>query len=422
MSGRASRWAQVSEPVRACPATSRQVRRPAATAVALASRVGLLALACFGAAGCTGCHRDPEPYPATFEYQARQDWIVVQLPTNVPATRGPDGELEEEIRRINDRGGRVLDPANVPAPLRDALTNYLAQAFGTPAEPTITGDDETRSLAVELGLTPDRLAEGSKLFRARCQECHGPTGDGRGLSARWLNPFPRDFRQGAFKFTSTGRKPTRADLFRTLTYGLPTTPMPSFGMLPEEVRHRLIDYVMFLSLRGRIEFEVLRTLLVAGEDGLDGEVPTEAARVLKTELKAWAGAEREAVPAVPPEYAPGSPEQAEAVRHGHALFLDAKGAACASCHTNYGREAKLQYDVWGTLVRPANLTEPRRKGGEGPAELYRRVRCGIPPSNMPAPTGLTNTQAFDVVQFLLALPYPDRLPTDVQVRVYPDDR
>jgi mono/diheme cytochrome c family protein len=380
------------------------------------------ALVCFGMAGCAGCHHDPEAYPAAFAYPARQDWLVVQLPTNVPSEPEPNGELDEGIRRINARGGRVLDPAGVPAPLRDELNNYLAQTFGTPAEPSITGDDETTALAAGLGLTPDHLAAGSRLFRSRCQECHGPTGDGRGPTAAWLTPHPRDFRQGAFKFTSSGKKPTRADLFRTLTNGLPGTPMPQWHMRTEEERHRLIDYVMFLSLRGRTEFEVLRTLLVHGEDGLEGDVPTEAARVLKAELKAWAGAEREVVAAVAPEYADGSPEAVNSVRRGHALFLDAKGAACASCHTSYGREAKLQYDVWGTLVKPADLTSPRRKGGDAPADLFRRARCGIPPSNMPAPSGLTDAQAWDVAEFLRALPYPDRLPPDVKGRVYPNGR
>jgi mono/diheme cytochrome c family protein len=380
----------------------------------------LLALACFGAAGCAGCHREPEAYPAAFSYPARQDWVVVQLPTTVPTELEPGGELDQAVRRINGLGGKVLDPAAVPAPLRDELNAFLAQTFGTPAAPEVGGDDETRSLAAELGLTPDHLAAGSKLFRRHCQDCHGPTGDGRGPTAPWLTPHPRDFRQGAFKFTSTGQKPTRADLFRTLTNGLPGTPMPPWGMRTEEERHRLIDYVMFLSLRGRTEFGVLRTLLVEGEDGLDGDVASEAARVLKAEVKAWAGAERQVVPAVPPGYADGSPEQADAVRRGHALFLDAKGGACASCHTNYGRDAKFQYDVWGTLVRPANLTEPRRKGGDGPADLYRRVRCGIPPSNMPVPVGLTDRQAWDLAQFLRALPYPDRLPADVKARVYAD--
>jgi mono/diheme cytochrome c family protein len=382
----------------------------------------LLALACFGLAGCAGCHHDPEAYPTAYTYPARQDGLVVRLPTTVPAEPEPPGELDQAVRRINDHGGEVLDPAAVPAPLRDELNTFLTQTFGPPAAPEIGGDDETRSLASGLGLTAERLAAGSKLFRSRCQECHGPTGDGRGPTAPWLTPHPRDFRQGAFKFTSTGHKPTRADLFRTVTNGLPGTPMPAWNMRTEDERHRLIDYVLFLSLRGRTEFEVLRTLLVEGEDGLEGDVPTEAARVLKAELRAWAAAESQVVPAAPPEYPGGSPPAAESVRRGHDLFVDPKGGGCASCHTNYGREARLQYDVWGTLVRPADLTTPRRKGGDGPADLCRRVRCGIAPSNMPAPSGLTDAQAWDLVQFLQALPYPDRLPPDVKSRVYAGDR
>ena len=277
-----------------------------------------------------------------------------------------------------------------------------------------------RSLAASLALTDDNLSAGSRLFRARCQECHGPNGDGRGPTAPWLTPHPRDYRQGGFKFTSTRRKPTRADLFRTLTYGLPTTSMPSFAMRTEEERNRLIDYVIFLSLRGRIEFDVLRTLLVHGTDGLEGSVASDAAQMLKKELRAWKQAESEVVPAAEPVYGEDSPEYAESIRRGHNLFLDAKGAACASCHTNYGRDGKLQYDAWGTLVQPANLTEVKRKAGDSPADLYRRIRCGIPPSNMSVPIGLSDAQVWDVVHFIKALPYPDLLPEDVRGRVYPE--
>jgi mono/diheme cytochrome c family protein len=387
-----------------------------------AARLIVLALACLGAAGCGGCDRDTESYPTTFSYSPRTDWLVIDLPKDVPAEREPNGELEEAIRRINARGGKVLDPSTVPAALRDELNAFIRETFGTPAAPTIGGDEETKALAASLGLSDGNLAAGSKLFRARCQECHGPNGDGRGPTAPWLTPHPRDFRQGAFKFTATGRKPTRADLFRTLTHGLPTTPMPSFGMRTEEERNRLIDYVMFLSLRGRTEFELLRTLLVQGEDGLDGTVAADAARVLKRELKAWTRADAESVAATPPDLADGSPELADSIRRGHALFLDPKGAACATCHVNYGRESKLQYDVWGTLVRPADLIDVKRKAGDAPIDLYRRVRCGINPANMPAPAGLGDAQSWDVVHFLRALPYPDRLPDDVRGRVYPDGK
>jgi len=402
-----SLWGQASRPVRllrtgleACPHG--------------VLRTLLFAILGLTACGCSGCSRDSESYPATFSFSARTDWVVIDLPKDVPAEREPNGELEEGIRRINARGGKVLDPATISPHLRDELSIFIRDTFGTPASPTIGGDDETKSLAASVGLTDVNLTAGSKLFRSRCQECHGPNGDGRGPTSPWLTPHPRDFRQGAFKFTSTGRKPTRADLFRTLTHGLPTTSMPSFGMRSEVDRIRLIDYVMYLSLRGRTEFDVLRTLLVQGEDGLDGTVASDAAMVLKRELRAWRQAEADVIPVAVAET-----ETEESIRRGHNLFIDAKGAACATCHTDYGRNARLQYDVWGTLVRPANLTEVQRKGGDGPVELFQRIRCGINPSNMPVPAGLTDAQAWDVVHFLKALPYPDRLPGDVRHRVYP---
>ena len=37
---------------------------------------------------------------------------------------------------------------------------------------------------------------------------------------------------------------------------------------------------------------------------------------------------------------------------------------------------------------------------------------------MPASPALTDGQVWDLVSFLRALPYPDRLPEDVRARVY----
>jgi len=383
----------------------------------------LLALVSLAAAGCGGCGRDTGAYPASVAYPARKDGIVVRLPTNVPTQPEPNGELDEGIFRINARGGLVVNPADAPPAVRDELDAFLQETFGNPAGPTIRGDDETRSLAATLGLTDDNLAAGSKLFRSRCQECHGVNGDGRGPTGPWLTPHPRDYRQGAFKFSSTrGGKPTRADLFRTLTEGLPTTAMPSFRARTEEERHRLVDYVMFLSVRGRTELEVLRAVLLHGEEGLDRDVRADAAEVLKAELRAWARAEGEVIAVVRPDVPDDSPELADSIRRGHTLFVDAKGAGCASCHVSYGREGKLQYDVWGTLLKPANLTDVKRKASDAPEDLFRRVRAGIGPSSMPAASTLTDVQTWDVVHFLKALPYPDRLPSDVRAAVYAEGK
>lgn len=382
----------------------------------------LLAFLLFASAGCGGCDSDPDAYPDSFVYPPRQDWIVLELPKDVPNQPEPAGELDEAIQRINERGGKVRNPEDVPESLRDQLNGHLRNSFGTPAEPKFADDDESKNLANELGLSPEKLAIGSKLFRKHCQQCHGVNGNGRGPTAPWITPHPRDFRQGVFKFVSTNgtgpRKPTRDDLFHTLTNGLPGTQMPMFKLRSEEERQRLIDYVIYLSVRGRTEFEILRTLLVHGEAGLNRDLASDAKEITRKELKAWQQTNTDVMPVTRPNIADGSSELSASIVRGHTLFLDQKGAACVTCHVNYGRDTKLQYDVWGTLIKPGDLTDARRKGGTAPEQLYRRIHGGIGPSNMPAAIALSESQTWDVVHFLQALPYPDRLPQDVKKRVY----
>jgi mono/diheme cytochrome c family protein len=386
----------------------------------LAGGPALLALLFVYIAGCGGCSRDPESYPVEFTFRPREDPLVLQLPTETPAEIPASDKHDEALRQINRRGGKVREPSAVPTPIRDELYQVIGQTFGTPAAPMVGGDDESRALAAGLGLTDANLAAGSRLFRRLCVSCHGTLGDGRGETADWVTPRPRDYRLGAFKFTSTANhKPSRADLFRTLSTGFqPKAAMPGFAMRSEDDRQRLIDYVMYLSLRGRTEFDVLKAVLLHGEDGLDGTAADHATAVLKNELKAWTSAQSSEIPANPPDLADDSPELAESVRRGHALFHDPKGAGCATCHVKHGREAKPQYDVWGTLIRPADLTEPKRKAGDDPATLFQRIRGGIAASGMPAAVGLTDAQTWDVVHFLRALPYPDRLSPDVKAKVY----
>lgn len=383
--------------------------------------LALLALLLFTLSGCGGCINDPDAYPESFTYPPREDGIVVELPKEAPTGPESSGELDETIQRINSLGGKVRNPAEASEPVRNELNAFLSVSFGTPAHPTVQGSDVVQSLAAELGLSDENLARGSKIFRKHCQECHGVNGNGRGPTAPWITPHPRDFRQGVFKFVSTNgsgaRKPTRADLFHTLTHGLPGTQMPSFKLRSEEERQRLIDYVIYLSVRGKTEFDLLRTVLVHGEESLTGDVNQESLEIAQSELRAWTRANADVMPATPPTF--NDPERAESIRRGYSLFVDQKGAACITCHVDFGRHTKMQYDVWGTLVKPGDLTDARRKGGTEPEQLYRRIHGGIGPSNMPAATALNEPQTWDVVNFLRALPYPDRLPADVKNKAYP---
>ena len=373
------------------------------------------ALFCLALCGCRGCRSaDAEIYPASLDYPPREDWIVDQLPSQNPEESEKVGDMDAPIRQLNERGGRSYDPAGIPEALRAELKTALKSLFGAPSEPLIRDDSTT--------ITPENLQTAARLFRRHCVQCHGLTGDGRGPTGAWIAPHPRDFRQAVFKFVSTdgtsARKPTRADLMRTLTNGIPTTAMPSFALIAEEDRERLIDYVVYLSLRGKVEFEILRKLARGGEAALEDDIASEAADLLARELRAWAATEKNLMPVKPPVIADDSPAMAESIRRGQALFLDAKGAGCVSCHGDYGRAGKPQYDVWGFRTAPANLTEHKRKGGTTREDLYRRIHGGIGPSNMPAAVSLREAQAWDLAHFVQALPNPGKLPEDVRKTIY----
>ena len=166
-------------------------------------------------------------------------------------------------------GGKTLDPAKLKAKERNDLQGVLRNIFGTPAEPKVylkDAEQDIKDLIKELKLDETTLKEGSKVYRRHCMHCHGVTGDGRGPTGPWVNPTPRDYRQGLFKFISTDvrvndRKPRREDILRTLEHGIEGTSMPSFGLLPDDEKEHLISYVMHLSIRGEVERYTMEPLL-----------------------------------------------------------------------------------------------------------------------------------------------------------------
>jgi mono/diheme cytochrome c family protein len=357
--------------------------------------------------GCGGCNQKPD-YPANLTFPPRTDRLVLKLPDNPAPAMNTAGHRDEEIALLDALGGRTVDPTTTPADRRDALNAFLQEKFGTPAEP--------KDVAANLRLTAMHLAEGSRLFKRHCLDCHGLTGDGRGAkSGAFVVPFPRDYRQGVFKFTTSGDvKPRRADLLRTLHDGLKGTAMPSFALLQEGERDLLAGYVVYLSIRGQVEFDSLRALT-------EGQASDPAAR-LDAVVKEWEKADAApALPAPPDDGDPGSPKFEEAVRRGHALFLAKTNDSCVTCHTDYGRKPILRFDVWGTVAKPADLTQPNLKGGTKPEEIYARIRYGIPAVGMPAhdPPKYTDRQVWDLVRFVTSAPYQVKLPKDVRDAVYP---
>jgi mono/diheme cytochrome c family protein len=67
-------------------------------------------------------------------------------------------------------------------------------------------------------------------------------------------------------------------------------------------------------------------------------------------------------------------------------------------------------DKWGRPLRPANLTKGVYKGGQRPIDIYWRVADGITGTPMPGHGSVAKPeQIWDVVNFVLALPYQQEL-------------
>ncbi len=166
-----------------------------------------------------------------------------------------------------------------------AAAEVVEQVFGTPNEPVWPAElfddpslaslvDPERLARAAGPVSSDRSGVNQGLYRKHCVNCHGLAGSGTGPSSLFQDPYPRDFRHGVFKWKSTERyaKPTREDLRGLLSRGVAGTAMPSFALLPPEDLEALLDYVIYLSLRGEVE----RRLVAEAVDDLGyAETPPE---------------------------------------------------------------------------------------------------------------------------------------------------
>lgn len=388
----------------------------------------------FGLLFLSGCD---DAYPVDLRYGLRTDFLLTAPLTASPTQFDGPGQLFHLLEKVSDAKDRqnILDPALLSEGQKQALLSALDGLFGTPLAPRAAG---LSGSAVEtLKLDEKTLAEGSRLYRTHCLHCHGLTGNGRGPTAPWINPHPRDFRRGVFKFTSSSqgsgqRKPRRADLLRVLREGVEGTAMPTFGLQPAQELDALASYVTHLSLRGQLEYFVMADLLKesklseAEKDLKIGGIKEKVQEYLEAVADWWLGADNEKNLIAPTGEPPA--DRLKAVGNGYRLFREVGekgGAGCISCHEDFGRKVTFRNDVWGTIVRPADLTQGVYRGGRRPIDLFWRVHSGINGADMPAagktpdnPSGMTATQLWDIVAFLQALPYPSMLPEEVRQEVY----
>jgi mono/diheme cytochrome c family protein len=101
------------------------------------------------------------------------------------------------------------------------------------------------SLSIGASLAPLRSGslpprDARALFQQHCAVCHGERGDGQG-SAKLERPA-RSFQAGGFSYGNTPEA-----LARTITFGIPGTPMPAFeSTLAAAEREELAAYVLSL--------------------------------------------------------------------------------------------------------------------------------------------------------------------------------
>lgn len=382
-------------------------------------------------------------------------------PVTPPQFRPNLVELLKQERQSLPAGNRFPESA------RGEVDGLLTALFGTPDDPRIPETDDGPPSLVDNGLlrmaagpvSSDREDQHQGLYRKHCAHCHGITGDGAGPTAGMLNPYPRDFRLGKFKFKSTPLRaaPTDADLTRIIRRGIPGTGMPSFQTLPDEHVAALVGYVKYLALRGEMERQLLARM--AEQDGrllpegvqiardAGGQWPKEIVELVD-ELFAegvearWIQPERKvsAVPSRLAALAPDNPGHAALVDEGRRLFHAA--ANCVQCHgdTGLGDGQTENFDDWtnewmkapgvlaespetwipwieaGALpprrIRPRNLNLPVYRGGGSPEELFLRIRNGIEGTPMPSTPALSDDQVWALVALVRAMPYTARAATE----------
>ncbi|MFC1584085.1 cytochrome c [Fibrobacterota bacterium] len=95
---------------------------------------------------------------------------------------------------------------------------------------------ELRAEAAKTSGQGAELIRGKRVYNDACAGCHGRAGDGNGVAGQYLNPRPRDFTKGVYKFRSTpsGELPTDEDLYLAIAEGIQETTMPAYNELLSE--------------------------------------------------------------------------------------------------------------------------------------------------------------------------------------------
>jgi cytochrome c len=216
------------------------------------------------------------------------------------------------------------------------------------------------------------VERGKLVYMEKCVFCHAEDGSGKGVSAFYSSPRPRNFIKGQYKFRTTpfGKIPTDADLHKMLVRGMPGTTMPSWKHFPEVDLKSIVLY-------------------------------------LKTLSKKFAKFKKKGKTHKITKIAPRPPFNQQSLERGKKFF----DKTCSGCHGLKGRSdgesTGRNVDIESDAIRPRNLTKPWTfRRGSNPKNIFLTIRTGLSTTAMPRHSKriYKDEDIWDIVHYVITLP------------------
>jgi mono/diheme cytochrome c family protein len=244
--------------------------------------------------------------------------------------------------------------------------------------------------------TPEQVAKGKELFAVNCASCHGSLGKGDGPASAALNPKPRDFTSGYWRYGGG-----EARVVRTISQGSPGTAMASFANLPLADRFALAHYVR--SLGPKLEPDKPEDVAWLGPtSGGAAESTAAVGAVVATAPTPIIPIEKAMQAIAIPAPAPGVVLTDLEPDAGTSTYR----ARCASCHGRSG-EGGVRTEMLGSdpyaYVITRSLGAPGAAWADDPALFERIVLQATPGYVMPANGDLSRSDVRDLYVHVLKL-------------------
>ncbi len=243
-------------------------------------------------------------------------------------------------------------------------------------------------LALPGSAASENISErGKAIYDKRCSWCHGKEGMGDGPAAEFLNPPPRDFTMGVYKWRSTPFDeiaPSDEDFVKMIKGAASHEGMPGWTGMNDTSMDGWGDMLSDGGIKDLI-------IYIKGFGQL--EKAEKASIDLSNIVK----------------------PSKESIERGKELFKD----RCSECHGEEGRGdgRKRLKDDWGARTWPRDLTKSWTfRAGAGAKDIYARASVGIPGTQMPSfadPKSnkkMTDAERWDAANYVTSLNEPYKRP------------